>query len=297
MAQIEVRLKSGPRLIGDGHPTFIVAEMAANHNGSVSTALRMLEQAKRVGVDAVKFQKREPEVSIPIEQKAVQKETPWGSMPYVAYRKRLEFWKEYQEIDGWCGEHDLPWFASPWDLPSLKFLMLYEPFCIKVGSPSLTDRELIAACCGTGLPLILSTGMSTMQEIDGAVNRITKRVPLLLCHCVSAYPCPVEELNLRMVATLKRLYPQLPIGYSGHEVGLATTFAAVALGACYIERHFTLDRAMWGTDQAASVEPQGMAHLIKSIRSVEKALGDGVKRLTSLEQDAMKRLRRIPSGG
>lgn len=296
MRVVELRwLNLPPRFIGLSYPVFIAAEIGQNHNGDVDTALDLVKTAHRVGIDAVKFQKRLPEVAVPQHQQLVMRETPWGAMTYLEYRRRLELdIAAFVQIDALCRQLPIMWFASPWDVPSAEFLMQFHPPCWKLGSPCLTDFSLIGHLCSTGLPIIASTGMSTMAEIDRAVNFIDERGNgLVLNHCNSTYPCPVEDLNLRMIETLRQEYPEIPIGYSGHEVGLATTLAAVALGACYIERHITLDRAMWGTDQAASVEVGGFQRLVKDIRNIEKAMGDGIKRVTAAEEANMYKLRRI----
>jgi len=286
MSQIDI----GGRPVGDGLPTYVIAEIGINHNGSLDTAKRLIAVAKAVGCDAVKFQKRNPEKTVPPEQRDVMRETPWGYISYMDYRYKVEFGLEdFQEIDRYCREHDIAWFVSCWDTDSVEFMRSFDTPCMKIPSASLTDRELLEHCRDFGTPLMLSTGMSTMEQIDAAISVLgTER--LLLAHCTSTYPCPSEELNLRMIPRLRELYP-CPIGYSGHELGLATSVAAVALGACFIERHITLDRAMWGSDQAASVEPVGMARLIKDIRSVDAALGDGIKRVYESEKKAASRLR------
>ena len=274
----------------------IVAEIGANHSGSLQQALALIDAAKRAGCDIVKFQKRTVSLAVPAEQKGVLKETPWGVMPYEAYRERLEFGqREFRAIDEYCIQQDIPWFGSAFDVPSAEFLLSYEPAYIKIPSAKLTDTELlrwIAANHGTAQP-ILSTGMSTSAQIADAVRILADEDPIIL-HCTSTYPCPVAELNLRCITTLQRDYPGFTIGYSGHEVGLATTVAAVALGAQMVERHITLDRASWGTDQAASVEPNGFARLVKDIRNVEAALGDGLKKVEPGEEEPMRKLRGVP---
>ncbi len=212
-------------------------------------------------------------------------------MTYMEYRRRIEFGaEEYAEIDRYCRDKGLDWLASPWDVPSVDFLERFDPVCHKIASASLTDEDLLARVAETGRPVILSTGMSTMEQIRRAVE-ILGRERLILTHCTSAYPCPPDELNLRMIATLEHEFG-CPVGYSGHEVGLQTTIAAVVLGACLVERHITLDRAMWGSDQAASVEPWGLMRLVRDIRVVEQALGDGEKRVYASEIPLMERLRR-----
>ncbi len=285
-------VKIGGRIVGEGHPTFIVGEVGINHNGDLDIAKELIRVAKEAGMDAVKFQKRTPELCVPKEQRDQMRETPWGYITYMEYRQKVEFTPEqYQEIDRYCKEVGIQWFASVWDEPSVDFLEAYNPVCYKIPSASLTDHKLLKHLRSTGRPLIMSTGMSTMQQIHQSVDLLDKN-KLLLVHATSAYPCEPEELNLRMVQTLKKEF-DLPIGYSGHEVGLVPSVVAVGLGACMVERHITLDRAMWGSDQAASVEPGGMERLVKYIRVTEKALGDGVKVVYESEKSQMRKLRRV----
>ena len=282
------------RSIGPGHPVYIIAEIGINHNGSPETAQKLIEAAAAAGCDAVKFQKRTPELCTPKDQWHLERDTPWGRMTYINYRKMIEFgYEEYAAIDKYCKELGIDWFVSCWDEESVDFIEQFNPGLHKLASASLTDLSLIEKVKATGKPFILSTGMSTMNEIAEAVLQFESD-KLMIAHSTSAYPCAPEELNLRMLQSLSQYYPEIPLGYSGHETGLATTLVAVALGACFIERHFTLDRAMWGSDQAASVEPQGMQRLVKDIRDIEKALGDGIKRVYDSEMGAMKRLRRKP---
>ncbi len=282
------------RDIGSDEPCYIVAEIGINHNGKLELARDLIDVAVAAGCDAVKFQKRTPEICVPEDQKEKRRETPWGNIPYIEYKRRIEFGEEeYRSIDQYCEEREITWFASAWDLPSLEFLTEFDVPCHKIASPMLTNDRLLDQMRETGTPIILSTGMSTREEIDRAVNRLgTKN--LLICHSTSAYPCKPEELNLRMIETLDDAFP-CPVGYSGHEVGLQTTYAAVTLGACLVERHITLDRAMWGSDQAASVEPQGLMRLTRDIRVIEKALGDGEKKVYDSEMDSRNRLRKFTS--
>lgn len=280
------------RPVGEGRRVFVIAEIGINHNGSLEIAKKLIEGAARAGCDAVKFQKRTPELCVPPEQRDSMRDTPWGRMTYMEYRYRVEFGEaEYGEIDRCCRQHGILWFASCWDEEAVDFIERFEPPCYKAASASLTDLDLLLKIKRTGRPLIISTGMSTMEEVERSVERLG-RDRLLIAHTNSTYPSPVEELNLRMIGTLQERYPEVPIGYSGHETGLATTWAAVALGACFVERHVTLDRALWGSDQAASVELGGLERLVSNIRDIERALGDGVKRLYRGEEAARKKLRR-----
>ena len=283
-------IEIGGRFIGEGYPAYIVAEIGINHNGDLDLAKRLIDAAVLAGCDAVKFQKRTPELCVPPEQRGVVKETPWGLMTYMEYRHRVEFGQsEYEEINSYCKERNIAWFASCWDQPSVDFIEQFEPVCYKIASASLTNDELLKHINAQGRPMILSTGMSTMEEIRHAVS-ILDQERLLIAHCTSTYPCPPEELNLRMIRTLQGEF-NCPIGYSGHEVGLQTSYAAVVLGASFIERHITLDRAMWGSDQAASVEPGGFMRLVRDIRVIEKALGDGVKQVYESELPGKMKLR------
>jgi N-acetylneuraminate synthase len=281
----------GNRPVGERQPVYIIAEVGINHNGSLDLAKKLIDAAVLSGCNAVKFQKRTPELCVPKEQRSVVRETPWGMMTYLEYRERIEFGqREYEEIDRYCTEKKIDWFASCWDEDSVDFIEQFNPVCYKVASASLTDHPLLEYTCKTNRPIILSTGMSTWEEILHSV-KVVDPDRLLLAHSTSTYPCKPEELNLEMVRTLKQEF-DCPVGYSGHEVGLQTTCAAVALGASFIERHITLDRATWGSDQAASIEPQGLMRLVRDIRVIEQAMGDGVKRVYDSERPVLKRLRR-----
>ena len=285
-------IQIGSKTIGDGFPTYIVTEIGINHNGDLDLAKQMIQVAARHGVDAVKFQKRTPELCVPLEQRGQMRETPWGYISYLDYRYKVEFGeKEYSEIDRYCKELGITWFASVWDIPSVDFMEHYNPACYKIPSASLTDHELLERVKRTGKPVILSTGMSTLEQIKAA-TKVTGLDNLLLTHTTSTYPCEPEELNLRAIQTLKESFP-VPVGYSGHEVGLIPSAVAVAMGACLIERHITLDRAMWGTDQAASVEPVGVEKLVKYIRVTERSLGDGIKKVYDSELPSLRKLRRV----
>lgn len=285
-------VRIGEREVGPGHPVYVVAEIGINHNGDVAIAKQLIELAASVGADAVKFQKRTPDIATPPDMRDTLRDTPWGQMTYLDYRYRVEFGEdEYGEIDRYCEELGIDWFASPWDVPSVDFLEKFDVVTHKVASASLTDIDLLKALRDTGKPIIASTGMSTMDEIDAAVEVLgTER--LVLLHATSTYPCPPEEANLRMINTLGGRF-DVPIGYSGHERGLQVSIAAVAMGACMVERHVTLDRTMWGSDQAASLEPEGLRRLVRDIRNVEVALGDGVKRVFPGEEAPRRRLRRV----
>ena len=291
MAHATVRI--GDRPVGEGEPVYVIAEIGINHNGSLELAKRLVDGAALAGADAVKFQKRTPELCVPRDQWDVERDTPWGRMTYIAYRHRVELGREeYAAIDRHCRERNVAWFASCWDEEAVRFVAAFDVPCLKAPSAALTDLPLLKAQQAAGRPLIISTGMSTMAEIDAAVAALG-REQLLIAHTTSIYPCPPRELNLRMITTLKRRFPECPVGYSGHEVGLSPTWAAVALGAAFVERHITLDRSMWGSDQAASVEVNGFARLVANIRDIEAALGDGVKRVYDGELAQRRRLRRV----
>jgi len=285
-------IKIGNKLIGDGQPAYIIAEIGINHNGNLDTAKEMILAAQETGADAIKFQKRTPKLCVPKDQWDIMRETPWGYISYIDYREKVEFGlEEYKIIDAFCRELGIDWFASVWDEGAIDFMENFNPVCYKVGSASLTDIGMLKKIRSTGRPIILSTGMSTFEQIETSVNAIGID-NLALMHSTSAYPCDPLELNLRMIETLRNRYT-CPIGYSGHEVGLITTVVAVSMGACMVERHFTLDRAMWGGDQSASVEPGGFRKLVKYIRVTEMALGDGVKRVYDSEKSSLKKLRRF----
>jgi len=287
-------LKLGDRWVGKDQPTYIVSEIGINHNGDLEVAKQLIDAAVKAGVDAVKFQKRTPELCVPDDQKQKKRETPWGYITYLDYRYRVEFEQEaYQKIDRYCRERGIDWFASVWDEPSVDFLEDFEPLCYKIPSASLTDHKLLRHVRATGRPVILSTGMSTMEQIRESVD-VLGIDDLLITHATSTYPCEPEELNLSMILTLQKEF-DCPIGYSGHEVGLIPSVAAVALGACLVERHITLDRAMWGSDQAASVEPGGFDRLVKYIRVTEQSMGDGIKHVYESEFPSLQKLRRVNS--
>lgn len=283
----------GDRIVGPGRPVYITGEIGINHNGDLENAFALIDAAAEAGCDAVKFQKRTPEICTPRDQWEIERDTPWGRMTYIDYRHRVEFGAdEYRAINEYCVKRGLHWFASPWDTEAVAFLEDFDVPAYKVASASLTDDELLRALRATGRTVILSTGMSTPKQIRHAVEVLGSE-NILLCHATSTYPARAEELNLRVIHTLQAEYPNVPIGYSGHETGLQTTLAAVALGAVFVERHITLDRAMWGSDQAASVEPQGLTRLVRDIRIIEESLGDGVKRVYDSELAPMKKLRRV----
>ena len=279
------------RQIGGEAPCFVIAEIGINHNGSIEIAKKLIDVAIEAGCEAVKFQKRSVDVVYSREKLQSYRESPFGKTE-ADLKYGLEFDRDaYEEIDSYCRAKDILWCASCWDEASVDFIDQFSPPCFKIASASLTDQGLLKHHRSKGRPLILSTGMSSIEQIDEAVETLGTQ-DLVLLHCVSTYPARPDELNLRSIQSLRARYG-VPVGYSGHEVGVATTIAAVALGAAVVERHITLDRSMWGSDQAASVEPQGLQRIVRDLRSVESALGDGVKRLLESEIPVMDKLRRI----
>jgi len=285
----EVRIKD--RIISETSPIFFVAEIGINHNGSLEIAKKLIDLAHICGADAVKFQKRTPEICVPEHKKNQIYETPWGDIPYIEYKKKVEFnEEEFKEIDTYCQEKKIIWFASPWDLPSVDFLEKFDIPCYKIAGAKLTDRELLEKVSKIGKPIFLSLGMSTEEEIDKAIG-IVKENDLVIMHCNSSYPTPDEDLNLNYILTLKKKYPERIIGYSGHELGISASLIAAQLGVKVIERHITLDRAMWGSDQAASIEFSGLRRLIRDIRKLDVWKGNGVKKVSEREAALKKKLR------
>jgi N-acetylneuraminate synthase len=284
-------IKIGDKLIGDEHPCFLVGEIGINHNGNMDIAKNLITVAKNAGWNAVKFQKRTIDIVYTAEELAKPRENPFG--PTNGDLKRgLEFGVEqYKKINEFCRETEIPWFASPWDEPSVDFLEKFSVPCYKIASASLTDDLLLQRIRATGKPIMLSTGMSTYPEVDHAVDVLGKE-NLILIHTCSCYPSAYDELNLRVISELRKRYGVL-VGYSGHETGIPSSVAAAALGACVVERHITLDRSMWGSDQAASLEPSGITRLARDIRLVETSMGDGEKRVVDREIAVMKKLRRV----
>jgi len=279
--------------VGDDNPVFMIAEIGINHNGSLDIAKKLIDAAFACDWHCVKFQKRTPDLCVPEDQKNILRDTPWGRITYLDYRYKVEFGhEEYSYIDRYCREKPVYWTASVWDMPSLEFMLTYNVPFIKIPSAKLTDHELLKLASQSGKPVILSTGMSTIEEVDEAVEVLEKysHGNYMLMHTNSAYPSPVEELNLRTINLLKGRY-KCVVGYSGHEYGLEPSVIAVSLGAKIIERHITLDHNMWGSDHAASLEVHGMDMLHKRIKEIMNVLGDGVKRVTEAELKARKKLR------
>ena len=294
MTQESSAVKIGKKLIGDGQPCYVIAEIGINHNGNLDIAKRLISVAVAAGCDAVKFQKRTIDVVYSAEELGRPRESPFGTTN-GDLKEALEFDSDdFAEIDAYCKAVNIPWFASCWDEGSVDVIAEFDVPCFKIASASLTDDHLLRHTRSKGKPIILSTGMSTYQEIDHAIGVLGKQ-DLVVMHSCSTYPAYYEELNLRAIPTMKERYG-LPIGYSGHETGIASSVAAAVLGACSVERHVTLDRSMWGSDQAASLEPNGITRLIRDIRLVEQSMGDGVKRVYERELPIIKKLRRVGAG-
>ena len=286
-------IKIGDRMVGDGQPCFVVAEIGINHNGDVSIAKKLIDIAVQAGCNAVKFQKRTVEIVYTTEELARPRESPFGTTN-SDLKHGLELGlEEYTEIDGYCKEKNITWFASCWDEPSVDFINGFDPPCFKIASASLTDDNLLHYTRAKGKPILLSTGMSTLEQIDHAVQVLGKS-GLVILHACSTYPAYYEELNLQVIPMLQERYG-VPIGYSGHETGIPSSVAARVLGACIVERHITLDRSMWGSDHAASLEPNGITRLLRDIRLVETSMGDGIKRVIEREMPIMQKLRRVDS--
>lgn len=280
----------GNRAVGDQYPAYVIGEIGINHNGSVDIAKKLIDTAVGAGADAVKFQKRTVEVVYTAEELDRLRETPFGTTNREL-KNALELGLEqYRDIDRYAQQQGIVWFASPWDEASVDFLEEFNVPVYKIASASLTDHELLKHVRATGKPVILSTGMSTMEEIEAAV-RVLDEDKLILMHCLSTYPSVDEEINLALIQTLKNRFG-LPVGYSGHEHGVVLSVASVVLGACMVERHITLDRSMWGSDQAASLEPKGLELLVRDIRRYERSRGDGVKRVLPSEVPVRAKLRR-----
>jgi N-acetylneuraminate synthase len=284
-------VKIGDTFVGDGHPCYIVAEIGINHNGDIELAKKLIDLADASGCNAVKFQKRTIEVVYTAEELAKPRESPFG-LTNGDLKRGLEFnFEQYREIDCYCKELGIAWFASCWDEGSVDFIDQFNPPCYKIASASLTDDNLLRYHRAKGRPLILSTGMSTQEEIDHAVEVLGKK-DLIILHATSTYPSNYDELDLRLIPELRKRYG-VPIGYSGHETGIPSSSAVVALGACMIERHITLERSMWGSDQAASLGPSGVTRLVRDIRLVEMSMGSPVKRVFEREKPILKKLRRV----
>ena len=284
-------LQIGDSHIGGENPVYIVAEIGINHNGEMDIAQQLIDAAVDAGCNAVKFQKRSPDACVPQKQKMQRRDTPWGQMSYIDYRHRMEFGTQaYAEIDHYCREKKMTWFASCWDVESLAFMDQFEPPCYKVASACLTDDTLLRRMRKKNKPVVLSTGMSTMEQVRQAVNCLDER-NLLIMHATSSYEFNPDEVNLRVIDTFRQEFG-CPVGYSGHEIGYAPTLAAVAIGAVFVERHITLDRSMWGSDHLISLDPTQLKNMVADIRIIERAMGNGVKQVYDSERIASKKLRK-----
>jgi N-acetylneuraminate synthase len=281
----------GNRPVANSQPCYVIAEIGINHNGDIDLAKRLISVAVAAGCNAVKFQKRSVDVVYSSEELAKPRESPFGTTNGdLKLGLELDYY-DYQEIDAYCRASKITWFASCWDEKSVDFINRFNPPCYKIASASLTDDHLLRHTRATGKPVIASTGMSTIEQIDHAVDVLGKE-NLILLHASSTYPAYYEELNLRAIPIMHARYG-VPVGYSGHETGIPSTVAAVVLGACCVERHITLDRSMWGSDHAASLEPNGISRVVRDIRLVEQSMGDGIKRVYDREQPIIKKLRRV----
>lgn len=271
---------------------FIIAEIGINHNGDIEIAKELIDVAVFAKCDAVKFQKRTPDICVPEQQKYISRETPWGEMSYIDYRHRVEFGlDEYKEIDRYCESKNMPWFASVWDLDSLEFLQQFDLKYNKVASAMIAYIPLLEKIASKKKYTFISTGMSTLSEIKKVVEIFREmQCPFEIMHCISTYPMNTEDANLNIIEMLSNKF-HCDVGYSGHEPGLVISYAAVTLGATSIERHITLDRSMWGTDQAASLEPVGLYNLVGAIRKIEKAFGNDKKIVTKEEEKIKSKLR------
>ncbi len=284
-------VKIGNKQLGPGQPCYVIAEIGINHNGDIDLAKRLISVAVAAGCDAVKFQKRTVDVVYTEKELSQPRPNPFGDTN-GDLKRGLEFGQEdYAEIASFCKQVKIDWFVSPWDEKSVDFVEQFNPPVYKIASASLTDDNLLRHVRATGKPIIASTGMSTYDEINHAID-VLGRDNTILMHTTSTYPAKYEQLNLRAIPTMIERY-NIPVGYSGHETGIPTTVAAAVLGACCVERHITMDRAMWGSDQAASLEPNGISRLVRDIRLCEQSMGDGVKRVYEEEIPVMKKLRRV----
>lgn len=283
-------VKIANKVVGDGYPCFIIAEIGINHNGSVGLAKKMIDIAVTTGCDAVKFQKRTVDVVYTKEELAKERKSVFGNTN-GDLKRGLEFGeKEYREIDKYCKEKGILWFASCWDEGSVDFMEKFDIPCYKIASASLTDDDLLKYTKSKGKPILLSTGMSTMEQIRHAVS-ILGEDNLVIFHCTSTYPSNADETNLRVIESFKKEF-DCPIGYSGHERGVTPSILAAALGANSVERHITTDRTNWGSDQAASLEMAGLYHMVRDIRQIPELLGDGKKIVYQRELPIIEKLRR-----
>ena len=271
---------------------YLIGEIGINHNGDIEIAKKLIDASFSTSWDCVKFQKRNPDIAVPDHQKNVMRDTPWGRMTYIDYKYKIEFEKkEFDYIKNYCDQKPIDWTASVWDIDSLNFLLQYDIPFIKIPSAHLTNNDLLIESAKTGIPIIASTGMSTLEEVDTAVNILDKYAKsYAIMHTNSSYPSKIEDLNLSLIPFFIKRYG-CPIGYSGHEFGLTPSVIAVSLGAKIIERHITINREMWGTDQSSSVEIQGMDSLYKRIKEINLIMGEPKKIVTEGELPIREKLR------
>jgi N-acetylneuraminate synthase len=281
-------VKIGNILVGEGQPTFIIAELGINHNGNMDVVKKLIDTAILSGCNAVKFQKRHIPTVYTKEELETPRESVFGKTN-GDLKRGLELKSEqYKEIDRYCRGKGMLWFASPWDVKSVDYLNWFDPPCYKIPSALITNDELLRYVASKEKPMLISTGMSTLEEIDHAMDTVGED-NVILYHCTSTYPTDHYEANLSVIKTLKERY-NCPIGYSGHERGVTTSVLAVSLGACSVERHITLDRTLWGSDQAASLEPSGLVRLVRDIRMLPELMGDGIKKIYDSEIPIRKKL-------
>lgn len=284
-------VKIANKTIGDNYPCFVTAEIGINHNGSVAQAKKLIDMAKSAGCDAVKFQKRTVEVVYTQEELAKERQSVFGNTN-GDLKRGLEFgFEQYKEIDEYCKEKNIIWYASCWDEQSVDFIEQFNPPCYKIASASLTDDNLLKYTKKMGKPIFLATGMSTLEQIQHAVD-ILGEDNLIIYHCTSTYPTQANEINLNVIKSLKEKY-SCPIGFSGHERGILPTIMSVVLGANAIERHITTDRTLWGSDQAASLEFDGINRIVRDVRQIKTILGDGKKVVYESEKPIIQKLRRV----
>lgn len=284
-------IKIGDFIVSKSSPTFIIAEIGINHNGSVELAKKLIDMAKNAGCNAVKFQKRTVDIVYSKEELQTPRESVFG-VTNGDLKRGLEFsFEQYKEIDAYCKKKNIMWFASCWDEDSVDFIDKFDPPCYKIASASLTDDNLLRYTRSKGKPILLSTGMSTIEQISHAVTVLGKK-DLIIFHCTSTYPSEHCEINLDMIPELEKQFGCF-VGYSGHERGLVPSTIAVVKGAVSVERHITIDRTLWGSDQPASLEPEGLYRLVRDIRNIPEICGDGKKVVYERELPIIKKLRRV----
>lgn len=283
-----MKIKIREREIGDNFPVYVIAEIGLNHNGDINLAKKLILEAKRCGADAVKFQKRFPDECVPEAKKLEPRRTPWGNMSYLEYRHKVEFGeKEYKEINSFCLNENIDWFVSVWDYSSVDFMKAFNPMAVKIPSDKLNDVEFLKKTKELNCPIILSSGGSGESIIDEAILTVGSENNALM-QCTSIYPCEINQLDLAVISSFRDKYNIVP-GFSCHQTSPVFGSFAVSHGARIVEQHFTLNRAFWGSDQAMSLEPQGMKYLVKYIRMYEESIGNGVKKVYDQEKKVLSR--------